>query len=169
MRNIVFIITLVLSFFYQNAFSQYELTDAQRASIPTIATIKTKFKSYTYKGKAYEWFPVGFTPKGGKPVIDRVFGIKARYREVDGNGINTMSMDFYDSSSIMNVTFYGGKSGDMIYYAEYRDHVNKPFRIQTYSADGKFDVIHKRVFDIYANKMNISTHYHYIPLDYYYQ
>ncbi|MFA4868094.1 MAG: hypothetical protein WC623_07845 [Pedobacter sp.] len=144
--------------------------DSELASLPTKAAIKTKFRIYTHKtGHVFEWFPMGFTPKTGKAVIDRVFGHKARYREVDGNGMNTIVIDYYDSGNIMNVTVYGGKGGGSIYYARYRDHAKKPYEIQTYSADGKFYVVHKNTYDMYNNKTNVSTKYQYLPLDYWYE
>jgi len=140
------------------------------ASLPSKATIKTKFRTYTHKnGYVFEFFPVGFTPKMNKIVIDRVFGRKARYREVDVNGFNTFIIDFYDSGSIMNVTIYGGNGGNMIYYAEYRDYSKKPYEIRTYSADGKFYVVYKRIYDMYDDKIKITTKYQYVPLDYWYE
>lgn len=138
------------------------------ASLPTKAAVKAKFRTYTHRtGNVFEMFPVGFTPKTNKPVIDRVFGHKAMYREVDGNGMNTLKIEYYDSGSILNVTVY--KGGDMIYNAEYRDHTNKPYQILSKSADGKFELLHKRVFDAYDNKTTVTTQYQYLPLDYWYE
>lgn len=153
------------------AFSQYHImSKADSASMPTRASIRAKFRTYTHRtGRVFEMFPIGFTPKAGKPIVDRVYGIKARYREVDRNGMNTVVMDFYDSGNIMKVTVYGGKGGGYIYEAEYRDHVKKPYEIRTYSTDGKFYMVHKRTYDMYDGKTTVSTNYEYIPLDYWYE
>lgn len=170
MKKILVLTSLVFLIFSQKTFSQYGvISDSVKASLPTKAQIKTKFRPYTHRtGHVFEWFPAGFTPKANKPVIDRVFGRKARYSEFDANGILTMKIDFYDSGSILNVTVYGGKGGDMIYYSEYRDHANKPYEIRSKSVDGKFYVLHKRIYDMYDNKTNITTQYQYVPLDYWY-
>lgn len=143
---------------------------SELASLPTKAVINTKFRTYTHKtGNVFEWFPAGFIPKVGRPVIDRVFNRKARYREVGANGMNTLIIDYYNSGSIKNVTVYGGKGGGMIYYAEYRDHAKKPYEIRTHSADGKFYVVHKNTYDMYDDKTTVSTKYQYVPLEHWYE
>ena len=140
------------------------------ASLPTKEVIKTKFRNYTHKtGNVFEWFPVGFNPKGGNAVIDKVFNRKARYREVDGNGMNTFIIEYYNSGSLKNVTVYGGKGIRTIYYAEYRDKATKPYEIRTYSADGKFYVVHNRTYDMYDDKITLSTKYQYVPLEHWYE
>lgn len=161
----------MLSLVSQKAFSQYgSISKADSASLLTKTAIKAKFRIYKHRtGHVFEMFPIGFIPKANKPVYDRVLGIKARYREVDGNGMNTFIMDFYDSGNIMNVTVYGGKGSGSIYYAEYRDHAKKPYEIRTHSADGKFYVVHKQIYDISNGKTNITTQYQYVPLDYWYE
>lgn len=142
---------------------------SELASLPTKAVINTKFRTYTHKtGHVFERFPSGFTPKPGKAVTERVFGRKARYREVDANGMNTLVIEFYDSGNIMNATVYGGKGSNMIYYAQYRDHTTKPYEVRTHSADGKFYVVHKRIYDMYDNKTTVTTKYQYVPMDYWY-
>lgn len=138
------------------------------ASLPSKAAVKAKFRSYKHRlGYTFELFPAGFTPKANKPVVDRVFGRKARYREVDQNGGNTLIIEYYDSGNILNVTVYKGFEG--IYSAAYRDHATKPYEIRASSSDGKFYIVHQRIYDMYSNKTTVKTKYQYVPLDYWYE
>ncbi|MDR2270903.1 MAG: hypothetical protein LBF27_08360 [Sphingobacterium sp.] len=138
------------------------------ASLPSKTAVKAKFRSYKHRlGYTFELFPAGFTPKANKPVVDRVFGRKARYREVDPNGGNTLIIEYYDSGNILNVTVYKGYEG--IYSAAYRDHATKPYEIRATSSDGKFYIVHQRIYDMYNNKTTVKTKYQYVPLDYWYE
>lgn len=141
------------------------------ASLPSREAIKSKFKTYKHKtGYTLEMFPIGFTPKAGKPVTDYVTifsrKYKGRYREVDENGMNTFIIEYYDSGSILSVTVY--KGGNSIYTANYRDHAGKPYEIRSTSSDGKFYLIHKRIYNTSEDKTNVTTRYQYVPLDYWY-
>lgn len=138
------------------------------ASLPTKSAVKAKFRMYTHStGNVFELFPVGFTPKPNKTVIDKVFGRKARYREVNSEGINTLVIDYYNSGNIMEVWVY--KGGDMIYNAQYRDHAKQAYEILSKSADFNYEVYHKRTYDISNGKTTIDTKYTYVPLEYKYQ
>lgn len=145
--------------------------ETEIASLPSKASLIAKFRTYKHRtGYNLEMFPVGFIPKAGKPVTDYVtiFGrkYKGRYREVNENGMNTFIIEYYDSGSILSVTVY--KGGNSIYTANYRDRAGKPYEIRSTSSDGKFYLVHKRIYNTSEDKTNLTTRYQYVPLDYWY-
>lgn len=169
MKRILIMTVFMLSLVSKKAFSQKyygDITDEQRAKLPTKAFINTKFGTYKHRsGHTFYWFPIGYKPRQGKVVIDRVYGIKARYREVDVNsGNNILSIEYYDSGNISRVDFYGGNS--YMYHAEYNDHTLKPYIINAYSTDQKFSITHKRWYE--DEKLFTTTSYRHEPWDYYY-
>lgn len=145
--------------------------EAEIATLPSKSAIKAKFRTYKHKtGHVFEMFPANFTPKQNKSTYDkvRVFGktYTARYREYNDYGINSLIIEFYDTGGISNVTVSNGP--DLMYFAKYRNGSNKPFEIMTKSADRKFHITFKRIYDIYEDKVNETFSYYYAPLDYYY-
>ncbi len=145
--------------------------EAQIAQLPSTSAIKAKFRSYKHKtGHTFELFPVGFTPKPNKSTYDKVrmFGkvYTARYREYDANGINSLIIEFYDSGHILSVTVY--KGGGSIYSAEYRDGANRPYAVYTKTADGKYHITFKRIYDMYLDRTTETYRYYAAEADYYY-
>lgn len=144
--------------------------ELELANLPTKASINTKFRTYKHKtGHTFEMFPTNFTPKQNKATYDKIKIMgkvyTARYRE-HNDYVNSLVIEFFDSGKISEVTVFNGS--ETIYSAKYKDGSNKPYEIRTKSADSKFELIIKRLYNFMTDKIEESITYYYKPLDHYF-